>query len=129
MNYNHVILVGRLTRDPEVKFFGNDSKAVCNMGIAVSKKSGDNEYTVFVDVEAWGRTGELCGQYLTKGSQVLVDGELKQDSWKDKDGNKRSKLKVSAYKVQFGAKGDSDSKPAQGKTVPPPAVDDDEPPF
>jgi len=102
---NTVQIAGNLTRDPEVRFFAND-KAVANFGLAINRryKGGDGEMkeeTTFVDVECWGRQAELVGQYLTKGRNCLCEGSLKFDQWEDKEGNKRSKLKINAQRVHF----------------------------
>ena len=102
---NRVLLGGNLTRDPQVRFFANE-RAVADFGIAVNRrfKGSDGQMkdeVTFIDVEAWGRTAELVGQYLTKGRACFVEGRLKLDSWEDKDGQKRSKLKVVADSVQF----------------------------
>ncbi len=104
VNYNKVIIAGNLTRDPEVKFLANE-RAVANFSLAVNRKwrnaAGETqEETTFIDVEAWAKTAELVGQYLTKGKSALVEGRLKLDEW-DKDGEKRQKLKVVADTVQF----------------------------
>ena len=105
-NYNRVILAGNLTRDPQVKFLANE-KAVANFGMAINRRyrtadGEQREETTFVDIEAWGRTGELVGQYLTKGRSCLVEGRLKFDSWEDQQsGQKRSRLVVVADNVQF----------------------------
>jgi single-strand DNA-binding protein len=149
---NRVLLAGNLTRDPQVRFLANE-QAVANFGLAVNRrfKGSDGqmkEEVTFIDIEAWGRTGELVGQYLTKGRACFVEGRLKLDSWDDKDGQKRSKLKVVADNVQFldsgGGKGGGE-RPAQnegdaGEAAPRPAAKpaagasaptggDDEPPF
>jgi len=148
VSVNRVFLAGNLTRDPQVRFFANE-RAVADFGLAVNRRyrSQDGEQkeeTTFVDCEAWGRTAELVGQYLTKGRAALVEGRLKFDSWEDKDGNKRNKLKVVASNVQFldsrgggdsggdGGGGDSQSAPQSdaGASVPPAGdAGDDEPPF
>lgn len=140
LNYNKVIIAGNLTRDPEVRFLANE-RAVCNLGLAVNRKykGGDGEMreeTTFVDVEAWGRTAELCGQYLTKGRGALIEGRLKLDTWETDAGEKRSKLKVLADSVQFlgggdRSGGDAPSQPAAQPSAPPAAdaCDDSEPPF
>ena len=104
VSINRVMLAGNLTRDPQVKFLSNE-KCVASFGLAINNrfKGADGlvkEDTVFVDVEAWGRTGELVGQYLTKGRQCLIEGRLKLDAW-DKDGVKHTKLKVVADAVHF----------------------------
>lgn len=105
LNLNNVQLAGNLTRDPEVKTLSGD-KMVAQFGLAINHKyktkDGEKkEDTTFVDVEAWGRTAELVGQYLTKGRPVYVEGRLRLDQWEDKDGAKRSKLKVVADNIQF----------------------------
>ena len=111
---------GNVTRDPQVRFLANE-KAVASFGIAINRKykAGDEtkEEVCFIDCEAWGRTGELCGQYLTKGSPVYVQGRLKQEQWEDKkDGSKRSKIVLVIDNVQFlGQKGERQA-PAEGGT-------------
>src|SRR5882757_2756048 len=105
LNLNHVTLAGNLTRDPELRQVGTD-KAVVNFSLAVNRRwrnaAGEQvEEATFVDVEAWGRIGEVIGQYLKKGSPAYVEGRLKLDTWEDKDGQKRSRLKIVAEQVQF----------------------------
>jgi single-strand DNA-binding protein len=119
MNLNKVLIAGNLTRDPQIKFFANE-KAVANFGLAINRRfkaaNGEaKEDVVFVDVEAWGRTAELVGQYLVKGRSCFIEGRLKLDQWEDKDGQKRSKLTVVAESVQF-----TDSKPATDQPAPAP---------
>jgi single-strand DNA-binding protein len=102
---NKVLLIGNLTRDPEVKYTPKGT-AVCDLGIAVndSYKAQDGtikEVTTFVDVEVWGRTAENCKQYLSKGRQVFVEGQLKLDTWETQQGEKKSKMRVRADRVQF----------------------------
>lgn len=138
ISVNKVILAGNLTRDPQVKFLSGE-KAVANFGIAINHRhksaSGETKEDVtFVDIEAWGRTAELVGQYLTKGRACLVEGRLRLESWDDKDGQKRQKLKVVADGVQFldgGSKGDDvpAAKPAPRRPAPSPADDTNSPPF
>ena len=103
---NSITFLGNLTRDPEVRFISNE-KAVANFSLASNRKfkgtNGDyvSEVT-FVDVEVWGKTAELVGDFTRKGHLVIVQGRLKTDSWDDKDtGAKRSKLKIVATDVQF----------------------------
>ena len=103
--FNRVVLMGNLTRDPQLRDAGTSGHKVCEMGIAVGEKAKDasgnpRDIPCFVDFEAWDRLGELCGQYLRKGSPVLVEGKLQMDSW-EKDGQKRTKLKVRAMTVKF----------------------------
>src|SRR5208282_804135 len=103
-NLNKVLLMGNLTRDPEVKYTPKGT-AVCDLGMAIndSYKAQDGtikETVTYVDVEVWGRTAENCKQYLTKGRPVFVEGQLRLDQW-EQDGQKRSKMKVRADRVQF----------------------------
>jgi single-strand DNA-binding protein len=141
LNYNKVTLAGNLTRDPEVKFLAGD-RAVASFGLAINRKFKGNdgelkEEVTFVDCEAWGRTAELVGQYLNKGSGCFIEGRLKLDTW-EKDGQKHSKLKVVAESVQFlGGKREHDqhgaeAAPAQRGAARPAAPghdDDGQPPF
>jgi single-strand DNA-binding protein len=104
-NLNTVTLAGNLTRDPELKTLPNGS-AVSNFGLAINRRwkspEGDmREEATFVDIECWGRVAELVSQYLIKGNSCLIQGRLKFDSWEDKDGSRRSRLKVIAENVQF----------------------------
>ena len=108
-SYNRVVLVGNLTRDIELRYIPSGT-AVVEIGLAVNDrvKKGDQwvDETTFVDVTLWGRTAEVANQYLTKGSSVLIEGRLKLEQW-EKDGQKRSKLKVVADKMQMlGGRGE-----------------------
>ena len=99
-----VTLVGRLTRDPELRDVGDTH--VCNLGVAVNSsykdKSGQwQEKGNFFDVKVWGSQGENCAKYLAKGRQVAVDGRLNWDSWEAQDGSKRSKVDIIADTVMF----------------------------
>lgn len=100
---NHVILIGRLTRDAELKYTSG-GMAVCKFAIAVNrrKKNGDQwvEEASFFDIVLWGRTGETLNQYLVKGKQVAVEGELHQNRW-EQDGQARSKIEIMANNVQL----------------------------
>ena len=104
-SYNKVLLMGNLTRDVELKSIaGNQS--VAEIGLAVNrryrtKEGEDREETTFVDCEAWGRTAEVMKQYLSKGRPVFIEGRLKLDQWTDKDGQKRSKMRVVIDSFQF----------------------------
>ena len=113
-SYNRVILMGNLTRDPELKFLPSGS-SVANFGIAMSERytdrqSGEQKENVcFVDVEAWGRQAEVVNEYLTKGSPIFIEGSLKFDSWEAEDGTKRNKLRVRAFRIQLiGGRRDGD---------------------
>jgi single-strand DNA-binding protein len=114
---NRVFLMGNLTRDPELKQLPS-GMAVADMGMAVNEKfKGKDgelvETTCFVDVSAFGRQAEACGQYLKKGAPVLVEGRLKYDTW-ESDGQKRSKIRVRADRVQFVGRAKSENDAGNG---------------
>jgi single-strand DNA-binding protein len=115
-NLNKVMIIGNLTRDPEIRYTPKGT-AVGEFSMAVNRKFEDKEETTFIDVTLWGKTAELVGQYLRKGSSCYVEGRLHLDTWEDKQsGQKRSKLKVVGETVQF-----LDGKPKQaGNTRPVP---------
>ena len=140
---NRVFLMGNLTRAPEVRYTPSGT-AVGDLGLAVNEsfknKAGEMvESTVFVDVEVWARQAETCAEYLHKGSPIFVEGRLKLDQWENQKGEKRSKLRVRADRVQFlGAPkqrteavetphNDASSAPKAPSTAP--VGDDDDIPF
>ena len=152
-SFNKVILVGNLTRDPELRYTPKGT-AVAKIGLAVNRnwtsESGEKkEEVTFVDVDIFGRTAENVSQYMRKGRPILVEGRLKLDQWDDKQtGQKRSRLAVVAETVQFlgspaGAEGggSAPSRPPRPPSAPaapsgppeaggsdaPPAEDDDVP--
>jgi single-strand DNA-binding protein len=108
-SFNRVILLGNLTRDVEVKYL-QSGMAVADIGLAVNDRRKNQagewvEETTFVDITLWGRTAEVAGEYLSKGSPVLIEGRLKLDQW-EKDGQKHSKLRVTGDRMQMvGSKG------------------------
>jgi single-strand DNA-binding protein len=103
---NKVMLIGNLTRDPQLKYLPNQT-AICEFGLAVSRKykaaNGEQrEDTAFVDCTLFGKGGEIFNQYMTKGKPVFVEGRLKYDTWDDKNGGgKRSKMSVVVEDFQF----------------------------
>ena len=105
-NFNKVMLMGNLTRDPEVRYTPKGT-AIATIGLAVNRQwtteSGEKkEEVTFVDVDVWGKQAETIGQYMTKGKPIFIEGRLKLDSWDDKEsGQKRSKLKVVCEGFQF----------------------------
>jgi len=149
-SFNKVILLGNLTRDPEVRYTPKGT-AVTELGMAVNRvytaENGEKrEETTFVDVTLWGRTAEIAGEYLKKGRPVFIEGRLQLDTWDDKQsGQKRSKLKVVGEGLQLlgaprgaggGGGGDEESggAPRSSRPAPPPKPsasepDDDEIPF
>lgn len=108
---NKVFLMGNLTRDPELRYIPSGT-AVANFSLAINRPYKDaagekKEEVSYVRVVVWGKMAEICGEYLTKGRPVLVEGRLKSRSWEAQDGQKKSALDVVATSVQFiGAKGD-----------------------
>ncbi len=150
-SFNKVILMGNLTRDPEVRYTPKGS-AVTDIGLAVNRvytpEGGEKrEEVTFIDITLWGRTAEIAGEYLKKGRPVLIEGRLQLDTWDDKQsGQKRSKLKVIGETMQLlggkpgagggggGEGGEEPPRSSGGRTAPPPRPsasepDDDEIPF
>jgi single-strand DNA-binding protein len=106
-SYNRVVLMGNVTRDPEVRFTPGGA-AVCDIGLAVNRTWFDKqanekkESVTFVDCTLWARTAEIAGEYLKKGSSCLIEGRLELDQWEDREtGKKRSKLKVVGESLQL----------------------------
>src|SRR4051812_2275871 len=152
-SFNKVILLGNLTRDPEIRYTPKGS-AVCDLGIAVNRQytleNGERrEEVTYVDVVLWARLAEIAAEYLKKGRPVFIEGRLQLDTWDDKQsGQKRSKLRVIGENMQMlgsrqggapgGGAGDSgdEERPARATTPPPKTAasapaepDDDEIPF
>jgi single-strand DNA-binding protein len=139
-NLNKVMLIGRLTRDPEVRTFSNGGK-VAAFGFAVNNRKKNQQTGAwedepcFLDIEAFNReTGrklaDLVEQYLHKGHQAYIEGHLKLDQWTDKDGQKRQKIKIVLDDMQFlepksdggnSGRGDGESRPARGMNASAPA--------
>lgn len=124
MNVNKVFLGGNLTRDPELRY-GQSGKAYVKFGMAVNERfttsSGEKrEQTVFVDLTAFGKTGETIAKYLTKGDPIFVEGKLDFSTWVAKDGGNRSKLAVIVNQFQFvGSKSESTSSSGIRQDAPP----------
>lgn len=100
---NHITIMGRLTRDPELRRTAS-GKAVASFTVAVDRdfSQGDQKETDFIDCVAWQKTGEFVGKYFQKGSMAVVSGRLQIRGWTDKDGNKRRTAEVVADNVYFG---------------------------
>jgi len=102
---NHVVLVGRLTRDPELTYTQSGA-AVCRFSIAVNRSSGSSsdsqdDSTSYFNIVTWNKTAEICKEYLAKGKQVGIDGRLQQRRWAGQDGVRRSSVEIVANTVQF----------------------------
>ena len=137
-SYNRVVLVGNLTRDPELRYISSGT-AVTDIGLAVNdrRKNQSGEWvdeTQFIDITLWARTAEVASQYLSKGSSVLIEGRLKFDRW-EKDGQKHSKLRVVGEKMQMlggrSGGGSQASQPAPAASAAPAggATPENEPGF
>ena len=116
--YNKVMLIGNLTRDPELRYTPSNT-AVAELGLAVNRtyqdKSGNKqEDLTFVDVTVWGRTAENCSEYISKGAPVFIEGRLTLDQWENDDGQKRSNLKVTAQRVDFLGGGSNTVQQSEG---------------
>ena len=98
---NKVILIGRLTRDPELRYTPNTGTAVASFTLAVNRFGGKQEETDFIDIVVWSKQAENCAQYLQKGSLAAVDGRLQIRSYETKEGQKRRVAEVVAQSVQF----------------------------
>lgn len=152
IDLNHVVLIGRLTRDAELRYTNNSGNAVCKFSVAVNsrKKNGDQwvDEANFFDIVLWGKSGEAISQYLVKGKQVAIEGELRQNRW-EQEGQQRSKVEINADLVQLlgggqGSQGERGPQPANtpksdersqvknetpAQTVPPPDDFNDDIPF
>jgi len=125
-SFNKVILMGNLTRDPELRVTANGN-SICKLGLATSRvystKDGERrEETTFVDIDAFGKQAEVINKYMRKGRPIMVEGRLKLDQW-ESDGQKRSKLSVVLENFQFlGSRDDNDDGSSGGgyeKSSPP----------
>lgn len=134
MNFNRVILGGNLTRDPQTQVLPSNTP-ICEFGLAINRKwtsqGGDKKEEVcFVDCKAFGKTAELIGQHMAKGSPILVEGRLNYESWEGKDGKKKSRLTVVVDSFQFvGSKGGGQDRPSGAPVVTNADADPNEIPF
>jgi single-strand DNA-binding protein len=129
-NYNRVILVGNLTRDPEIRYTPSGT-AVTQFGLAVNRtwrsQEGDNrEEVCYIDITAWGRVGEIISEYKSKGDPILIEGRLQMESWQAQDGQKRTKHVVVVENFQFLDRGGRREgppleQPRQARPAPAPA--------
>jgi single-strand DNA-binding protein len=131
-NYNRVVLMGNLTRDPELRYTPNGS-AVASFAIAVNRRykveNENREETSFFDIVFFGKRAETIAEYMKKGRPILVEGRLQQRRWETDDGQKRSKVEVVGENFQFlGGRDQESSRPASGDSEPP-EFDDSDIPF
>ena len=121
---NNVILVGRLTRDPEFSYTPTNNTPLCKFSIANNNGRSDDQNSVsYFDIVTWNKMGEICNQYLKKGSQVVINGRIQQRRYQDSQGQNRSKIDIVANNVQFiGGRSDPSSSmdhDMQGQNQPP----------
>lgn len=129
---NRVVLVGRLTRDAEL-MYTNSGFALCKFSVAVNRrrKSGDQwiEEASFFDISIWGKRGESLNPYLTKGQQVAIEGQLRQDRW-EQDGQKRSRIVVDASNIQLlGSRSEQQGRPNNATSAAPRPAQNNSQPF
>jgi single-strand DNA-binding protein len=127
-HYNRVVLIGNLTREPELRYTPNNT-AVCDFGLAVNRNYQDSsgewqEDTAFVDITVWGRQAENASQYLDKGNRVFLEGRLTFDSWENDAGENRSKLSVTAERLSFLDSVPEDAEPGGDADSPDEILDD-----
>jgi len=143
-SFNKVILLGNLTRDPELRYTPQGA-AVCEFALSLNyvytnKQTGQKvEEVSFIDLVAWGKTGETIAEYMKKGRQILIEGRLKQDRWEAQDGKKMSKVRVTVESFQFvgskpggegggpAPKGGAAPAAGGGEEGPPPGAEEDIP--
>ena len=126
-NLNKVMLIGNLTRDPELRYTPSGA-TVCEFALAMnrqwtSKQGEKREDVCFIDIVCWARTAEICAEYLKKGRQAFVEGRLTLDRWETPEGQKRSRIRVTAERVQFlGGRGEGggrrEPEPEMGQPAP-----------
>lgn len=129
--FNKVILIGNLTRDPEMRYTPQGT-SVCSFGLAVNRKykQGDEtkEEVTFINIVVFGKQADTCGQYLNKGSSALIEGRLQERRWETDDGQKRSKHEVVAQSVRFlSRKQAGGAMPSNDVSMPPDEFTDIEP--
>ncbi len=129
---NRVQLIGNLGKNPEVRYTANGS-AVANFSVAtnetwVGKDGQKNERTEWHNIVAWGKLGEICGEYLAKGRQVYIEGKLTTRSWEDRDGNKRYTTEIKAENmIMLGGQGGDNRAVTSGPANEAPPIEDDIP--
>ena len=143
-SYNKIAIIGYLGRDPELRYTPNGN-AVCNFSVATTEKVGSEDITTWFRISAWGKQGELCNEYLHKGSQVYIEGKLRAETYTDREGQNRTNLEVNAREIQFLGRrndsGDRDEAPSRAESqgrrdalktpaeIAQQALEDDEVPF
>lgn len=111
---NQVVLIGRLTRDPELRFIPNSGKAVARFSIAVNREYSKDKEADFFNIVVWGKPAENCANYLKKGRLVAINGAMQNNNYEDKNGVKHYNIEVVANRVEFLEWGDRNEQPNQG---------------
>ncbi|ADD66814.1 single-strand binding protein [Denitrovibrio acetiphilus DSM 12809] len=127
---NKVMMLGNVTRNPEVRYIPGRDLPVAKFGLAVNRKTKDKEETCFIDIVTFGRTAEMCGEYVTKGMPLLIEGRLSYNTW-EQEGQKRSKHEVVAENIQFVSSRRDDNRNDSSSFKEPSAdtIDEDDIPF
>ena len=117
-SFNRVILMGNLTRDPELRTLPNSDTQVCDFALAINRRwkdadGGDHEEVLFIDCAAFGKTGQTIGETLTKGRPIHIEGRLKFEQWEQEDGQRRSKIRVVVEQFRFVDRKPDASQPAE----------------
>ncbi len=126
-NFNKVILMGNLTRDPELRYTPSGT-AVAKFSIAINRKYKENEETSFFDIVYFGKPAEIIAEYMKKGRPLLIEGRLQQQRWETDEGKKRSKIEIIGENFQFVG-GRNQESPRQENNSEPPEFDDSDIPF
>lgn len=119
--YNKIILIGNLTKDPEMRY-AQSGLSVCNFRIAVNtsmRKDDDKRETLFIDIITFDKQADVCGKYLSKGKSVLVEGRLQERRWETEEGQQRSKVEVVAQTVRFLSRKSEEPQRQDDFTEPP----------
>ncbi len=117
---NNVVLIGRLTRDPELRFIANSGKAVARFAIAVNREFSKEKEADFFNIVVWGKPAENCANYLAKGRLVAINGNLRNNNYEDKNGTKHYTIEVVANRVEFlewGDKNENSQPSNQGRNT------------
>lgn len=127
---NKVMLLGNVTRNPEVRFIPGKDLPVAKFGLAITRRMKDREDTCFIDIVTFGKTAEMCGEYVTKGMPLLIEGRLQYSTW-ETEGQKRSKHEVVAENIQFVSRKDTKGEYGSGAFDVPTtgSIDEDDIPF
>lgn len=111
---NQVVLIGRLTRDPELRFIPNSGTAVARFSMAVNREFSKEKEADFFNIVVWGKPAESCANYLKKGRLVAVNGSMRNNNYEDKNGVKHYNIEINANRVEFLEWGDNNGQPQQG---------------